>query len=336
MEDSVARERQGKIKMARKKFYCLKCQKDHFVTAKIGRAHKQYAEQAKKTRPKLKKPSLPQLPDIKNVKVKETGFSFFSGLIILLLVVFFALLGLFCYQQITFEEFAKQESLTSQIRKRIADSKYATTRWQSEAILPLEGEEIRLADDAWTVDNQFYYAKKENDQEKTYLYDLTTSQNNETAWPEGGLITREEKDGLITTRLVAPEGNKVMTVEQTLANAEENIIQTQIKVNDLAEQTEEIVFSSQGKKDEQPELINVSATWSPDGQYLIYSYNQQLWLSRADGQKQRVLSITDKNYQSLHWSPDGNSLIYLSDNKIYLVTLSVRNILSKTVAKKTA
>src|SRR5271165_2635058 len=49
-----------------------------------------------------------------------------------------------------------------------------------------------------------------------------------------------------------------------------------------------------------------SATWSPDGQQLIYSFNKELHVARSDGTKLRTLAAATGQVVSMRWSPDGS------------------------------
>ena len=50
------------------------------------------------------------------------------------------------------------------------------------------------------------------------------------------------------------------------------------------------------------------ATWSPDGQSLVYARGEELYLSRSDGAQARRLATTPGRAHWIRWSPDGRHL----------------------------
>ena len=66
---------------------------------------------------------------------------------------------------------------------------------------------------------------------------------------------------------------------------------------------------------------SLSGTWSPNGNKIIYSYNQHLWVINSDGTDRQRLTVEGKNYLNPQWSPDGRSLIYEADGDIWLAAL---------------
>ncbi len=51
-----------------------------------------------------------------------------------------------------------------------------------------------------------------------------------------------------------------------------------------------------------------AATWSPDGQQLIYSYKKELHIARNDGTELRKLAVLPHIPGFFHWSPDGSKV----------------------------
>lgn len=69
-----------------------------------------------------------------------------------------------------------------------------------------------------------------------------------------------------------------------------------------------------------------SPTWSPDGQYIIYTRStddgarltsSELWIARADGSWMSQLSNDGTIKESPTWSPDGKQISYLVDGVVY-------------------
>ncbi len=323
--------------MAKKQYSCSKCKKNHLVTSKIGKKHKEFAEKAvtkttatkKKTTKKksVTKPHLPELPDINKVKAVEKGFGFFSGILILVLVAFFAALTLFTFQQSTLDEFRQQESLTTQLKKRLSDTKYYTAQF-TEGELAVEGVK-NLPENAWTEDGNFYYRQEVDGVEKSYLYNVATEESAEQEIPEVEVVEEDEEElpeNQTQTKLYSPDKNKVALITRI---TEDDKTVTTLMVRDLEEETSTEILTV--NNEEQMEV-----TWSPDSEYLIYNYGKQLWLVRADGERNRQLTTYVRSYLQPRWSEDGESLLYIIDGRIYISELKLKNILSKKVDKKIA
>lgn len=69
-----------------------------------------------------------------------------------------------------------------------------------------------------------------------------------------------------------------------------------------------------------------SPTWSPDGQYLIYTRStddgsrltaSEIWISSPDGSSKYQLTNDGTIKESPSWSPDGKSIAYIVDGAVY-------------------
>ena len=58
--------------------------------------------------------------------------------------------------------------------------------------------------------------------------------------------------------------------------------------------------------------IEQSPEWSPDGNYIAFSSDSDLWVMRADGSYPRPVSIVGSSDAGYSWSPDSRTIAYVS------------------------
>lgn len=429
--------------MAKRKAYlCPKCKKEHLATSKIGKAHKQYLPIPKETKVKartntvlkaaakpLKKISITPEPII-----TKKGFHTLTGVLIILLVSFFTLVGVYFYEQTVFNEFDAQELLTGQIKLRNTESKYALANFSSEVQIPVNGSEPAFLPKAWdSANTKLQFSALTDASTKYYAYNLQTQLTEETtqaalnweeivngfdllnnlktelsdqelsslavsnsgeyvSWVSGnagkyliyllkkgvqslsdktllGEITNTEQAPILTftpndTYLTTADGQQIFALESGLMLLEKPLTGqthqayfspdytklliithtvivddqeiTQLSVRDLTTGSVQEIFSSTGNKVAEPELTQITASWSPDSGAIVFNYNKQLWITDVSGAQKRQLTSEVKNYQQPNWSSDGKYIAYIADGSLYNITLNIKDLLSTKVIKVVA
>jgi hypothetical protein len=69
---------------------------------------------------------------------------------------------------------------------------------------------------------------------------------------------------------------------------------------------------------EQPNTQNIMATFSPDGNFLAFVLNGQIWVMNLETQVERAITESSKSNSFPDWSPDGRSIIFMQGSPPYV------------------
>jgi Tol biopolymer transport system component len=69
---------------------------------------------------------------------------------------------------------------------------------------------------------------------------------------------------------------------------------------------------------EQPNTQNIMATFSPDGNFLAFVLNGQIWVTNLETQVERAITESSKSNSVPDWSPDGRSIIFMQGSPPYV------------------
>lgn len=238
------------------------------------------------------------------------------------------------------------------------DSVYAFYRMGADGsrvqrVLP---ERDRTEAMSWSPDGQsvVYAAKRKGQHQRIYvtsLVDGSTRQltddpmpSMEPAWsPDGRTIafvsmrgqSRQiyliDSDGRNERRLTTAANDDELAPQfspdgrQVAYLASESTTAPRVHVADLRTGSTRMVSQSPQRR------IEAAASWSPDGQHLLFSQKQgdgaQIVVMRADGSDRRLLSPPTAMSGQAQWSPDGQRILYLgvhadgTRQALYLVNL---------------
>jgi dipeptidyl aminopeptidase/acylaminoacyl peptidase len=92
---------------------------------------------------------------------------------------------------------------------------------------------------------------------------------------------------------LSPDGGKLLVGDATIPGTDDALW---------------VVPTSGGAPRRLGDVIAHAATWSPDGQSLVYARGEELYLSSSDGGQPRSLATTPGRAHWIRWSPDGRHL----------------------------
>lgn len=139
------------------------------------------------------------------------------------------------------------------------------------------------------------------------------------------VILSSEADGGYHRRLtyLSPDESKVLVIAnfQDRTKQQDYIHETvRIFIKNLANAQETEILSAEGRENE---IVNLDGGFSPDGKFIVFNSNKQLWMADAITGEKKQLTSEAKNYSQPRWSSDGKKIVYsLPEKEVRLIELS--------------
>jgi len=138
-------------------------------------------------------------------------------------------------------------------------------------------------------------------------------------------ILSSEADGGYHRRLtyLSPDESHVLVIanfQDRTKQQDYNHETVRIFIKDLANAQETEILSAEGRENE---IVHLDGNFSPDGKFIVFNSNRQLWIANVITGEKKQLTSEAKNYNQPRWSNDGKKIVYsLPEQEVRLIELS--------------
>lgn len=115
---------------------------------------------------------------------------------------------------------------------------------------------------------------------------------------------------------LSPDESKALIIAVLFADPAHET--ERIYIKDLINKQEITILSAESSTGE----LDIDGSFSPDGKYIVFNSNKQLWIANTATGEKTQLTTEAKNYSQPRWSNDGKKIVYSFGKEIRLIELS--------------